>query len=147
MILELNGLCCGYDGKAIIKNITETIYPGEICCILGENGVGKSTLFRTLLKLIPPVAGSISIDGINLSEWSHKRLSKKMAYVAQSHTPSFAYTVEEIILMGRLGQIGAFSTPSKKDREIVDAIIHRLQLEKYRSRDYSKHPVGRQGGT
>ena len=51
MILELADLCCGYSGKAILKDIRVMVGSGDVFCILGENGVGKSTLFKTILKL------------------------------------------------------------------------------------------------
>ncbi len=137
MILELNNLTCGYDKNPVIRNVNETIHPGEICCILGENGVGKSTLFKTILKLIPPVAGDVSIDGDRISTWSHKRLATKLAYVAQSHTPPFPYSVEEVITMGRMGKMGPFATPSQKDKEIVDEIIKEMDIEFLRNEAYT----------
>ena len=80
MILELNNLGCGYNLRPIVSGINETLQSGEILCILGENGVGKSTLFKTILKLIPPVEGRITIDGADISDWSHQKLAGKMAY-------------------------------------------------------------------
>ena len=138
MILEMNYLSCGYDGKAVLKNINAELGPGEILCILGENGVGKSTLFKTILGLLPPIGGSITIDGKAVKDWPRKRLASKMAYVAQSHTPSFPYTAEEVILMGKMGQLGPFSSPSKRDLETVDEIIEKLDIEFLRKKDYSR---------
>lgn len=138
MKLELNNLSCGYEKIPVIKNVTETVNAGEICCILGENGVGKSTLFKTILKLLPPVEGDISIDGERINSWSHRKLASKMAYVAQSHTPPFAYSVDEVIMMGRIGKMGPFSTPGKKDKEIVDKIISDMDIEFLKGKAYTE---------
>ncbi len=137
MILEMSNLSCGYDKKAVVKNINETVSPGEICCILGENGVGKSTLFKTILKLLPPIDGSISIDGERIEKISHKKLATKMAYVAQSHTPPFPYSVEEVITMGRMIHMNVFSSPSKKDKEVVDRIIEEMEIGFLRKKAYN----------
>lgn len=137
MILEMNNLSCGYDKKAVVKNINATVSPGDICCILGENGVGKSTLFKTILKLLDPIEGNVSIDGERIEKLSHKKLATKMAYVAQSHTPPFPYSVEEVITMGRMIHMSAFSSPSKKDKEIVDKIIDDMEIGFLRNNAYN----------
>lgn len=138
MILELNDLCCGYNGKAIIKDIRVSVGSGDVFCILGENGVGKSTLFKTILKLIPPISGKVNIDGADISGWSSKKLASYCAYVAQSHTPPFPYSVREVIMTGRMGKINAFGRPGKKDEEIVDGLIEEMDLRDYENRPYTE---------
>ena len=137
MILELNNLGCGYNLRPIVSGINETLQSGEILCILGENGVGKSTLFKTILKLIPPVEGRITIDGADISDWSHQKLAGKMAYVAQSHVPPFPYSVEEVITMGRMGKMSPFAGPSAKDREVVAEIIDDMGIGFLRREAYT----------
>ena len=138
MILELNDLCCGYNGKAIIKDIRVSVGSGDVFCILGENGVGKSTLFKTILKLIPPIAGRVNIDGQDISGWTAKKLASYCAYVAQSHTPPFPYSVREVIMTGRMGKINAFGRPGKKDEEIVDGLLEEMDLRDYENRPYTE---------
>lgn len=138
MIMELNDLCCGYGGKAIIKDIRLSIESGDVFCILGENGVGKSTLFKTILKLIPPVSGKVSIDGADISGWTAKKLASYCAYVAQSHTPPFPYSVRDVVLTGRMGKINAFGRPGKKDEEIVDGLIEDMDLKRYENTPYTE---------
>ena len=138
MILELNDLCCGYNGKSIIKDVRVSVGSGDVFCILGENGVGKSTLFKTILKLIPPISGKVNIDGSDISSWSAKKLASYCAYVAQSHTPPFPYSVREVIMTGRMGKINAFGRPGKKDDEIVDGLIDEMDLRDYENRPYTE---------
>lgn len=138
MILELNDLSCGYGGKSIIKDIRLTVESGEVFCILGENGVGKSTLFKTILKLIKPVSGRVNIDGNDVAGWSSRKMATYCAYVAQSHTPPFPYSVRDVIMTGRMGKINAFSRPGKKDEEIVDGLIDEMDLRQYENKPYTE---------
>ncbi len=138
MILELNDLCCGYNKNPIIKDIRLAVESGDVFCILGENGIGKSTLFKTILKLIPPVSGKVLIDGADISGWSAKKLASYCAYVAQSHTPPFPYSVREVIMTGRMGKINAFGHPGKKDEEIVDGLIEEMDLKHYENKPYTE---------
>lgn len=127
-MMELCGLSCGYGDRVVTKDINLKLNSGDICCILGHNGVGKSTLFKTILKLQKPLSGSIFIDKEDISGWSDKKMSTYCAYVAQSHIPPFPYTVKEVVMIGRMGHIGAFSGPGKKDEEIVSGILEELNI-------------------
>lgn len=138
MILELNELSCGYGGKPILKDICLSVQSGDIFCILGENGVGKSTLFKTILKLIKPISGRVCIDGNDVANWSSKKMATYCAYVAQSHTPPFPYTVREVIMTGRMGKINAFGRPGKKDEEIVDGLLDEMELRPFESKPYTE---------
>lgn len=137
MILECNDLSCGYGEKVVLKDLNITVQSGEIFCILGPNGVGKSTLFKTLLKLQPALSGNVSINGENIAAWSNKKLSNYCAYVAQSHTPAFPYSVREVVLTGRMGKMNAFGKPSEHDEEIVDALIEEFGLRDLEDTPYT----------
>jgi iron complex transport system ATP-binding protein len=113
MKLELRDLSCGYDRhKPVITNVNIMLSSGDVCCILGPNGVGKTTLFKTVLNLLPTLSGQVCIDGENTDGWKPKKLSRYMAFVAQAHIPAFPYRVREVVMMGRMGQIGATGQPS-----------------------------------
>lgn len=138
MKLELRNVSCGYDpGRPVISNVNLVLEGGEACCILGPNGVGKTTLFKTILKLLPPLAGQVCIDGENIAGWRAKRLSAAMAYVAQAHIPAFPYRVREIAMMGRMGQAGLIGQPSRKDYEIVEQALEDVGLRHLRDQVYT----------
>lgn len=139
MILELRDVACGYQsGKPIIKNITFSLRDGEVCALLGPNGVGKSTLFKTILNLIEPLSGQVCIDGDNISKWTAKKRAKYMAYVAQAHVPSFPYLVKDIAMLGRMGQISSFGQPSKQDYEIVEQVLEDVGIRHLRDEVYTE---------
>ena len=83
MKLELRDLSCGY-AKPILRHVDFELNSGEIGCVLGPNGVGKTTLFKTILNILPPLSGTIAIDGENTRSWKERQLARYMAYVAQA---------------------------------------------------------------
>ena len=88
MRLELRDLSCGYKPEApLLPHVSMTLEGGEICCILGPNGVGKTTLFKTILNLQPPLRGGIYYDGQDMGHWTPKKRARHMAYVALAQEP------------------------------------------------------------
>ena len=138
MTLETSQLCCGYTkDKPVVRDISFQVSGGQVCCILGHNGVGKSTLFKTLLRLLPPVSGKVYLDGEDISGWSPRRMASKAAYVSQSHTPPFPYLVEEMVMLGRMGRLGLMQQPGEKDRAVVDALLKELAIDHLRKKPYT----------
>lgn len=138
MKLELRNLDCGYPGSdAILKNINFEVETGRICCLLGPNGVGKSTLFKTILTLIKPMNGQILVDGQDISKWKPKQISKVLGYVSQFHVPPFPYLVKDVVLLGRLGSTGYFGQPSTRDLEIVESVMDEMGITYLRNTPYT----------
>lgn len=139
MKLEIQKVACGYEaGNSILKDITFEVNAGEICCIVGPNGVGKSTLFKTILHLLPVLEGRICINGEDTKSWNAKRISNVMAYVAQAHIPTFPYAAKDIVMMGRMGQIPTFGQPSFKDYEIVEQAMEDVGIRHLRDKIYTE---------
>ena len=100
-ILDVQGLACGYGDRPVLENLNFTIRPGEFVGILGPNGTGKSTLLKTIARLLPPIAGTIAFEGAPLASYDARSLAKRMAYVPQTLPPDAGWRVEEIVRMGR----------------------------------------------
>ena len=139
MQLELRNVACGYTaGNPIISGITMTLNGGDACCILGPNGVGKTTLFRTILNLQKPLNGQICIDGQSTLQWKPRQLSRYVAYVAQAHVPAFPYRVREMALMGRMGQIGLTGQPDRHDYELTEQALEDVGIRHLGDRLYTE---------
>lgn len=128
MILEVSHLTGGYGSIDVCRDLSFSLDSGEVLCVLGPNGSGKSTLFRFLLGFLKPRGGDILIKGKNIQSLSPKALSKEIAYIPQYHTPAFAYTVREIVTMGRNSHFSPFSGPGKSDQMEVTKALEQLSL-------------------
>ena len=138
MKLELRNVACGYDREhPVLTGVNFTVETGEICCLLGPNGVGKTTLFKTILSLLKPLEGSVLFDGENTASWPARTLARNMAYVSQFHTPPFPYRVRDVVLLGRVSSAGYFGKVSEMDYSITEAAMRDMGLTSLRERPYT----------
>ena len=138
MILEARGLAIGYGRDRVVgRDIDAAVKAGEVLALLGPNGGGKTTLLKTLLGLIPPLAGEVRLDGRRLAAFSPSERARAIAYVPQVHAGTFAYPVAEIVLMGRTAHAGLLGRPSPRDREIAHAALERLGIAHLAERPYT----------
>ena len=136
--IVLENIACGYGKNMVLQNIGFAVSSGEIVCLVGPNGIGKTTLFKTILGFLPALSGVIRIDRKRLAALTPQETARYLGYVPQSHTPPFAFQALEVILMGRTAHLGVFGQPEKKDREIVERIIETLGIGALRGRLYTE---------
>ncbi len=127
-MLEAKGLAFGFPGRTIGRDVSFTLADGEAMCVLGPNGGGKTTLFRTLLGLLPRQGGDVLFDGNEIGTLSRGEIARRVGYVPQGHAGAFSYTVREMVLMGRSAHLGAFSTPGRRDREVAERVLRTLEI-------------------
>ncbi len=116
MTLTVENLAFGYRGRRIGEKVAFTLAPGEALCLLGPNGTGKTTLFKTLLGLIPPLEGRVLVDGAPLHGLSARARARKLAYAPQAHAATFPFTALDIVTMGRAAHLGPLAAPGPADR-------------------------------
>ncbi|MDB0439403.1 ABC transporter ATP-binding protein [Clostridioides difficile] len=119
-MLRTNNLSVGYDKKVVVSDINIEVKNGEILCLLGSNGAGKTTILRSLSKLITPIKGEIYLNDADINHISRKTLSKKMALVLTNRLLGDLMTVQDVVNMGRYPYTGFFGNLSKKDLMMVD---------------------------
>ena len=131
--------CFGYSkGKHILNNINFSVDKNEILSILGSNGVGKTTLLKCTLGLLNWKNGETLIDGKNIRTMNHSELWSNIGYVPQAKLSAFAYTVDEMVLLGRNSHLKMFEQPSKKDRDIAEKCIERIGISYLKGKLCSK---------
>jgi iron complex transport system ATP-binding protein len=128
MLLEVNDLTCGYKNQAIIKNVSFTLANGEILCIFGPNGVGKTTFFKTLMGFLKALNGEILIKQQGLLQMERKKVAKYIAYIPQAHQMAFAFKVIDVVMLGRIAHMGRHKNPSAFDYDKAWAALERLQI-------------------
>jgi iron complex transport system ATP-binding protein len=119
MNLEVEGLSFGYPGRVVGTGVDLTVSPGECVCLLGPNGCGKTTLFKTILGLRPALAGRIRVGGRDITDIPARDRARLMAYVPQHHRDPFPFNVVDFVIMGRTSHISALAVPAARDRRIA----------------------------
>lgn len=137
-MLSAAGLSIGYGRSVVGSDLSLTVAPGEILCLLGPNGCGKTTLFRTLLGLIPALSGTVTLGDAPIASLGRAEIARRIAYVPQAHAPPFPYEALDVVLMGRTARLGLFSQPGRADREAALEALARLGIADLAHRDYSR---------
>jgi iron complex transport system ATP-binding protein len=133
--LEVKDLSFRYAGRELLLGgVSFTVCGGETLCLLGPNGSGKTTLLRCLLNITRMESGSIQIDGRETDGMPRRALAQHIAWVPQSATVMFPFTVFEIVLMGRTSHASAFSSPSRGDRRRAMDALNQLGIGRLRDR-------------
>lgn len=134
MSLAARGLRYGFPGRVVGEGVDLELAAGEVVCLLGPNGSGKTTLMRTILGLLPPLAGEVALDGRPLASWSARERARRIAYVPQAAETYFDFTLAEMVQMGRSAHGGVFARPGPRDRERSAAALERVGLARLASR-------------
>jgi len=138
MTLAAEQLGFGYRGRLVGSGVSLDIRNGEVLCLLGPNGGGKTTLMKTLLGLLPPIAGRVRLDGRDIAEMSRRELARIIGYVPQAHLAFFPFTVSDVVLMGRNAHIGLFAAPSRADRVVAERALATLGVAHLGERVYTE---------
>lgn len=135
-LLSAEDLSIGYGKKVVGERIAVDLYANEILALLGPNGSGKSTLFKTLLGLLPTLAGQVFLQGQALSLHSRRSIAQQVGYVPQAQEGQFAFTVLDMVLMGRAAHLDLFAQPSQGDRRLAQQILTELGIAHLAARTY-----------
>ena len=131
--IRLCDLSIGYPDKHNTKRVAEhlnaSIHSGELTCLLGTNGVGKSTLLRTLSAFQPPLGGTIDLLDRPLSTYDDRQLATVIGVVLTEKSDIRNMTVEELVGLGRSPYTGFWGTLKESDRKIVHEAIARVRIE------------------
>jgi iron complex transport system permease protein len=139
LVVSLTGcdLTIGYSDRVVGRGLNVALEQGEVLALLGPNGGGKTTLLKTLLGTLKPRAGGVTVGGRALALISLRERAKLIAYVPQLHVPTFAFTVETVVLMGRSAHGNLFSRPSAHDRDVAARVLAQFGIAHLAPRPYT----------
>jgi iron complex transport system ATP-binding protein len=127
MELVLKDLVIGYNTRTGQRRVTAPLSvklpEGRLICLVGRNGVGKSTLLRSLSALQPPLSGDVLLDGRSIASYSHKALARLVSVVTTRDVPVPSMTSWEVVALGRSPYTQFWGQLSPADKEIVDRSI------------------------
>ena len=128
MSVEVRNVSFSYGDGAVLRGISFSADKGELVAVLGPNGVGKSTLFSCLLGVLRPQQGSVQLGGRDVMKLSGAEIAREIAYIPQSVSVTYNYTVLDTVLMGATHQIGLFAAPKKEQAEKAMAALESLGI-------------------
>src|SRR5262249_23149968 len=121
VILEARGVRYRYPGTDLyaIDGIDVTLSGGELLGVVGPNGSGKTTLLRLLLGTLPPVEGSVTVAGREISTWSRQEMARTLSAVVQREEPAFPLRVRQAVQLGRYSHLSRLGGFRPEDHEAV----------------------------
>ena len=135
MIISLSQLSVGYTlSHPVISDINLELRSGQLACLIGENGIGKSTLLKTLTGFLPKLKGSLLLGNRDIESFSQRELARQVSIVLTQKPDVQNLTIEEIIGLGRSPYTGFFGRLRTEDRKVVDDAIATMGIEKLRGR-------------
>ena len=143
MILEIENGCFGYPKQEeILKNINLHLEKGHILSVLGPNGIGKTTLLKCMIGLLPWTKGRSFLNGTDLREMKSRDIWNTISYIPQAHSFSFSYTGLEMVMLGRSSHLGLFEQPGAREIEMAEAMMEKVGITRLAGKDCNRMSGG-----
>jgi iron complex transport system ATP-binding protein len=140
--LQARDLAVGYRSRrsrrAVVERVNVAVHPGELICLLGPNGIGKSTLLRTLARMQPPLWGTVALGGEPLDALSPAALARRLGVVLTDRIGVEALSVWRVVALGRYPHCGWLGQLDANDRAVVDRAIDAVGARHLAERDVSQ---------
>jgi iron complex transport system ATP-binding protein len=134
-LLEVEALRVGVGGRTLIDAVSFTVRPGEVWCVLGANGAGKTLLLHTLAGLRPQDGGAIALAGRRLAQWRFEDAARVRAFLPQFNTHAFPITVADAVAMGRHPYLSRWAWEGEDDAAHADRALADVGLDALARRD------------
>ena len=130
MSVKVEYLSFGYEGDAVFRDVSFEVGDGQVLCLLGPNGTGKSTLIKCIARILTPRSGSVSINGHDIAKLRRRAFACQLAYIPQSGSAAFPLLVRDVVAMGRTPHKKFFSSPGRDDYRRVSEALATLGIGK-----------------
>lgn len=126
-MVELKTITAAYGSRVVLRNFSATFVSGELVAVIGPNGAGKSTLLKTISHLLPPKAGTLSVNGQDLQTTDRQTVARHIAYLPQGR-PLPQMTVEQLVLHGRFPYLSYPRRYRQEDRDKAREATEQMEL-------------------
>ena len=141
--MHLQEVGFSYNGiRQIFNDISFEVKAGEIVCLLGPNGIGKTTLLNCMAKLREPNKGRILLNGENMAGLTSKDIARVIGYVPQTLQPSFDFTVLDYVVTGSAPWLGTFEKPNSEHYERAEHALIQMEIGHLRDKAYTRISTG-----
>ncbi|WP_018757085.1 ABC transporter ATP-binding protein [Paenibacillus terrigena] len=130
-----------YDNRLIVEDLNLVIPEGKITALVGANGSGKSTILKTMARIMKPQKGTVILDGRSLHRQSTREVAKQLAILPQNPTAPDGLTVSELVSYGRFPHQKGFGNLNKEDQEMIQWALQVTGMSAF-----SMHPVDQLSG-
>ncbi len=134
---QTRGMCVGYSGNVLIRDITVDVEKGEIVTLIGPNGSGKSTILKSITKQLQTIAGTVYIDGQDLASLHYRTLATKMSVVLTERMKPELLTCRDIVSTGRYPYTGRLGFLTEEDDEKVKSAMENVHVLELADRDFN----------
>ena len=142
-LLQVKDLGFSYDGsRQIFKDISFEVRAGEIVCLLGPNGIGKTTLLNCLARLREPLEGSVLLNGEEMANLPARNIAQTIGYVPQTLLPSFDYTVLEYVVTGNAPWLDTFEKPGPEHYQRAEEALEQMAISHLAQKPYTRISTG-----
>jgi iron complex transport system ATP-binding protein len=120
--IQADGLGFSYSqdmADSVFRNVSFSVQAGDIFCLLGPNGTGKSTLLKCLCGILRVQQGKMLFDGRNLLSFKLREIAQRIGYVPQGLVSAFPFRIKDIVVMGRAPYLSILASPSSRDMEVA----------------------------
>jgi iron complex transport system ATP-binding protein len=118
-MVSVENMIAGYEGRPVLRDVNFAVAPGEFWGLIGPNGCGKTTLLRALTGILPAMQGTVSVRGQNVRQMGRRKLARVMACLLQDLSLDLAFTVGEVVLMGRSPHLPRIGGETDHDLEVA----------------------------
>jgi iron complex transport system ATP-binding protein len=127
-----------YGQRSIFSGLEFNVRRGEVLCLLGANGCGKTTLLRCISGFLKLRSGSVLLDGTDIATLPPQLLARRIGFVFQDNTAAFPYTVLEIVRMGRTPHLKFFASPDQSDTNIAEQAMKNVGIFHLRDKKFTE---------